>query len=187
VICTICNGTLVYNVPPKECYRCKGKGVVADGWVEPALPDLHHIRALAREVGYAISVHGSELRDYDLVATPWSADAVGNADLVKHLCAGIPAVMQGFSPKPHGRYAFTLIVDAYVRQIDLSVAPRVGDYPCETLPNLKQVNDALSQLGDGAFSNGNSQKLVDGWVKTIKDYIVVIQKGVIPTSWFKDF
>ena len=42
------------------------------GWEDPALPDINRIRKLAREVGYAVCVHGSLKRDFDLIAVPWT-------------------------------------------------------------------------------------------------------------------
>jgi hypothetical protein len=40
------------------------------------------VQAAARGVGYAIGLHGSMVRDLDLIAAPWTADAVGYDDLV---------------------------------------------------------------------------------------------------------
>ena len=99
----------------------------APGWEDPALPDMVLIWKLAREVGYAVGVHGSLKRDFDLIAVPWTGDAVGNGDLVKHLCKGLNATWVGASleDKPHGRFAATLQIDGYFKQIDLSIMPRL--------------------------------------------------------------
>lgn len=93
---------------------------------EPPLPDINLIRTLAREVGYAIGVHGSEKRDYDLIAAPWTDNAVGNAALVDHLCRGLNACVRGeIEQKPLGRIAVILQIDGFYRTIDLSICPRV--------------------------------------------------------------
>lgn len=34
------------------------------------------MQAIAREYGWSIAVHGSMVRDYDLIAVPWTKDAV---------------------------------------------------------------------------------------------------------------
>ena len=97
----------------------------APGWEDPKLPDMQLIWKLAREVGYAVGIHGSLKRDFDLIAAPWTDEAVGNADLVAHLCAGLNAVrIGGPEHKPLGRVAVTLQVDGYIKPIDLSIMPR---------------------------------------------------------------
>lgn len=94
---------------------------------EPDTPPLDQIRSLAREVGYAIGLHGSEVRDYDLIATPWTDTAVGNYDLVMHLAKGLDARITNMERKPHGRYAFILQMKGHYKDIDLSVLPRSVD------------------------------------------------------------
>lgn len=45
----------------------------------------------ARELGYCLAIHGSVVTDLDLVAIPWTREAVGALELVKalkaHICA----------------------------------------------------------------------------------------------------
>lgn len=96
----------------------------AEGWKDPALPDIRLIWKLAREVGYAVGVHGSLRRDFDLIAAPWTDDAVGNADLVKHLCKGLNAKLLSGECKPCGRYAVNLRIDGWYKIIDLSIMPQ---------------------------------------------------------------
>jgi hypothetical protein len=97
----------------------------APGWEDPKLPDMQLIWKLAREVGYAVGIHGSLKRDFDLIAAPWTDEAVGHADLVAHLCAGLNAVrIGGPEHKPLGRVAVTLQIDGYIKPIDLSIMPR---------------------------------------------------------------
>lgn len=94
-------------------------------WVDPKLPDIQLIWKLAREVGYAVGVHGSLKRDFDLIAAPWTDAAVGNAELIRHLCKGLNAQWVGMSheKKPHGRVAVSIQVDGYFKLIDLSIMP----------------------------------------------------------------
>lgn len=97
----------------------------APGWEDPKLPDIRLIWKLAREVGYAVGVHGSLKRDFDLIAAPWTDEAVNNAALVKHLCAGLNARMvAGPEYKPLGRVAVTLQIDGWYKPIDLSIMPK---------------------------------------------------------------
>jgi hypothetical protein len=86
----------------------------------------------ARRLGYALAPHGSMARDIDLIAVPWTEDAVSGSELVRviaEMCNGYLAerTSAGGRPKPtvkpHGRRAWSIHLGggAY---IDLSVMPR---------------------------------------------------------------
>jgi len=45
---------------------------------------------VARDHGYALAMHGSLLADFDLVAVPWTWEAVSGEALIKALARGIP-------------------------------------------------------------------------------------------------
>jgi hypothetical protein len=91
-----------------------------------ALPKL--ITA-ARAVGYALAVHGSMVRDLDLVAVPWVADARSPVELIAALAAVFDPTgkhIYGHTPptvKPHGRLAFVIQL-AGGPYLDVSVMPR---------------------------------------------------------------
>jgi len=94
---------------------------------------------VARECGYALSLHGSLARDMDLIAVPWIEDAVPADQLVEALCvragARMPESRQDAErgdftginpqPKPHGRLAWSIQFGGGP-YIDLSVMPRGG-------------------------------------------------------------
>lgn len=90
---------------------------------------------IARPLGYCVSVHGSMARDVDLLAVPWTEDAVSAHELFN-------ALFKAFTPyilndetrdryykaekKPHGRLAWTILLfDG--PHIDLSVMPRLKE------------------------------------------------------------
>lgn len=97
---------------------------------------------VARESGYALAVHGSVGRDLDLIAAPWTDEAVSAEALILALLgafgfmhahmssrkteqeAGQPS---GDLPakKPHGRLAWTINFDNGL-YLDVSVMPRLG-------------------------------------------------------------
>lgn len=87
---------------------------------------LPQIRDTAKDLGYAIAVHGSLTRDFDLVAFPWSDDACDKDMLVHaimdtlHLSKVEKELSLQYEEKPHGRtaYAIQLGMGAY---IDLSI------------------------------------------------------------------
>lgn len=98
------------------------------------------IRFAARRMGYAIAVHGSLVRDIDLVAVPWRESCLQPKDLAEgvrqvalavcgfadinpgeddeHHRAGCPGL------KPHGRLCWTFHLGGGP-YIDLSVMPPV--------------------------------------------------------------
>lgn len=98
------------------------------------------LRSRARELGYALGVHGSLRYDVDLIACPWTSEAVEAAELAQALLR-VAAEVNGVafmapveagdlhhragrpSAKPHGRrgWCFHLGDGPY---IDLSVMPR---------------------------------------------------------------
>lgn len=94
-----------------------------------------------REVGYAIAVHGSLARDLDVIAVPWTEEAVSAERLVMHLMAAIdgrlrngatckadgewePAPASVPTAKPHGRLAWSIHFGHDGMYLDVSVMPR---------------------------------------------------------------
>ena len=84
----------------------------------------------AQELGYALALHGSLIRDCDMIAVPWTDEAVDMGELVSELIelSGGIANYKGrengaYSTKPHGRKAWIIHLGggAY---IDLSVMPK---------------------------------------------------------------
>lgn len=94
---------------------------------------LPAIREAAREHGYAIGVHGSERRDFDLIACPWR-DGASDPDTLAHAVAmaACGITREGaydWTEKPLGRIAVSIPVCWTARRgvtndghIDLSVA-----------------------------------------------------------------
>lgn len=102
---------------------------------------LPSLMKAGREVGYAIAVHGSMARDLDIVAIPWTEDAVSAERLIMHLVAAVdgrlrngatrkedgtwePAHASSPTVKPHGRLAWTVHVGHDGLYVDVSVMPR---------------------------------------------------------------
>jgi len=118
--CVKCNSPRSINPCPK-CGTALTRP--SDGWTWPDLPDIDRIRELAREVGYAIGVHGSLERDLDLIAAPWVADAVGPLELAEHIAYGLGGNVVDFErqDKPCGRWACNIHTPGWTKMIDLSV------------------------------------------------------------------
>lgn len=69
---------------------------------------LPEIRAAARALGYAVAVHGSARRDFDLIATPWREGAADKDTLVRAIhkaACGFTSQSYSWEQKPLGRVA----------------------------------------------------------------------------------
>lgn len=81
---------------------------------------------VARDHGYALAVHGSAVRDLDLIAVPWTKDATDAttvAEAMRFVSAGdfahdLPVA------KEHGRLCWTIVIGGGAF-LDFSVMPRV--------------------------------------------------------------
>lgn len=92
---------------------------------------IEPIRKVGRQFGYAIAVHGTLARDIDLVAIPWTEEAV-DAEILVEAVAALVKAHEGGSfgfidkdcprAKPHGRRAWS--IHGWAFYIDLSVMPR---------------------------------------------------------------
>jgi hypothetical protein len=97
---------------------------------------LPELRDIARQHGYALALHGSLLRDLDLVAIPWVAEPSAPEVLVQavrdvlgpyaHFAADAPPSLM-----PHGRLAYSIRLtgEPADNYLDLSVMPRLGEPP----------------------------------------------------------
>lgn len=96
----------------------------ADAWTI-----VERLRPAARELGYALALHGSLDRDLDVLAVPWTATAAPAAALAECVRTGlagwyVPHVPQP-ERKPHGRLAWSILPPwGGHPYIDLSVMPR---------------------------------------------------------------
>ena len=110
---------------------------IVQGAYNRALLDLilPAMRRTAKDVGYAITVHGSLNRDIDMVAVPWAEHGVSEPDvLLRRLVGAISGVTgrcyadgEEWTQKPHGRIAKILMVwcGENTGMIDLSVMPAI--------------------------------------------------------------
>jgi len=95
---------------------------------KPALYAVYYgmLREVAREYGYALTVHGSAQRDFDLVAIPWIEKPRPALELLGAFCdiigfrysTGLPYAT--IEERPHGRVSYTVQAgaDAY---FDISI------------------------------------------------------------------
>lgn len=71
-------------------------------------PDLARI---AREHGYALAVHGSLQRDFDIIAIPWAEVVSTHEALIEAITREMALRLVGEKEeRPHGRMAYTLSI-----------------------------------------------------------------------------
>lgn len=134
--------------------------VAASGVYEtsPDVPDVQEVRRVARELGYAIGVHGTLKRDCDLIAVPWTETAAPPKELVDELCIELGARIVGYKEdKPHGRVAWIIQVNGWGKAIDLSIVrPLPG---IDELSNIIREADGGHKLDAGALA----EALLERW------------------------
>jgi len=106
---------------------------------------IEPLRAKARELGYALAVHGTLKRDIDLIACPWIEEAAAPdalAQALYELCVELSdgsCILRDLDPwhlagcpghKPHGRLCWTIHFGGGP-YIDLAVMPRIIVAPVE--------------------------------------------------------
>lgn len=94
---------------------------------------LPKLQQAARDLGYALAIHGSMQTDFDLLAVPWTSNAVPAkelADAIKDAVGGVFGHPNAYandeqpSSRPHGRLSWSIYLEADAPYIDLSVMPR---------------------------------------------------------------
>lgn len=80
---------------------------------------------VANKYGYAIARHGSGIRDTDIVAIPWTEDAIEPTELLLKIMAAFTLALGHYGyDKPHGRMTASLFHREWPdQQIDLSIMP----------------------------------------------------------------
>ena len=102
---------------------------------------IPNITAVAKEHGYAITLHGSMARDLDLVAVPWVKHAAPAETLVEAIRDTVGGYIRNDplteenqyyhdtrnpEEKPHGRMAWSIRFARQEFYIDLSVMPTIN-------------------------------------------------------------
>jgi hypothetical protein len=105
-----------------------------------AYPEVYSmLRGTCEEFGYALTIHGSQANDLDIVAIPWIEHANSSEELLKalrhdlgaHLHVDEYKHLDEPEAKPHGRLAWNLFstkkkLGMPHSTIDLSVMPRLN-------------------------------------------------------------
>lgn len=108
---------------------------MSDKPIAPAAPALYAtmlpgLQEVARAHGYALAVHGSMARDFDLIAVPWTSSAGAPHEVARALCDRVGGSFSQFDSngvagsKPHGRRCWSIHFGGGC-YIDLSIMPRL--------------------------------------------------------------
>jgi hypothetical protein len=80
------------------------------------------MKPIAEKLGYVLFIHGSKVRDIDLVAVPWYPDSQPPEKLVKKLCQNFNMIVAKQEQRPHNRYSYGMFKKGWRDHvIDLSV------------------------------------------------------------------
>jgi hypothetical protein len=118
-----------------EARDCPAIRTATRAFTEALLAEmLPGLQLAARGCGYALAVHGSLARDIDLLAVAWTEQAETPELLVNRLCGALAAftgrainlTRAGWTEKPHGRLACTIILPGMCPEIDLSIMPGIA-------------------------------------------------------------
>lgn len=85
---------------------------------------------IAREHGYALAVHGSLARDFDLVCIPWASSAEEPQRVVDAIVSTFAFEQNGEpATREHGRLVYSLLGrGGWCGHLDVSFMPRVVDH-----------------------------------------------------------
>lgn len=102
------------------------------------------LAGIAREHGYALAVHGSLARDFDLIAIPWVEEPQAPQALLDAISGQFAAKLVGGPPsvKAHGRVAYTLSIGFGECFLDLSFMP-------EAQPSQAQSESPVGPASEG--------------------------------------
>ena len=154
-----------------------GRGVVKKA-LPAAYASLYPVLvATARRNGYALAIHGSVRRDFDLIAIPWVEDPSTAHQLVDAITKKIGAWrMSGRkgrdpSKKPHGRLTWQLHLENPHMYLDFSVMPVRS-----TNKRLhKNKANVVSKLGEKVKAEREFQKC---GLRAAADYV-----GISPATF----
>jgi hypothetical protein len=137
------------------------------------------IRAVARQHGYAVAVHGSLARDIDLIAVPWRPDVSIPADVAEAVRATAEEITGHLAfirndpdadprdftkrnpePKFHGRLGWSIYVTStgrggYSTYIDLSVMP---SYANAVERYHEEIERMATSHGSGSTDDASDQR-----------------------------
>lgn len=93
-----------------------------------------HLLETAWYHGYTLACHGSMVRDFDLIAVPWTDKATSAEQLISDMAFihgdsryrdAAEEAIKTATTKPHGRVAYAINLGGGGPRLDISVMPRI--------------------------------------------------------------
>lgn len=134
------------TLQPVEAKRVKPEPSYAPVYAVALYPDLART---FREHGYALAVHGSLQRDFDVIAIPWTEDPSPPDKVIAEIVQSY-FIRQIGEPTEirHGRIAYTISVGHGCCALDLSFMPT---RPTDEIAELERRMD--ERFGKGGWKN----------------------------------
>lgn len=147
---------------------------------------LPRVREAAKNLGYAIAIHGSMQRDLDLLAIPWIEDAAEAEALVAEVAKAVDGFVIGNEDRnfdrgvvdcnptkqPHGRKSWNICWGGRPF-IDLSVMPRVSAWRRSTAPS-----DARPTCMSVSFNFITQRLATGGRIESAADVEALHEAGI---------
>lgn len=114
---------------------------------------------ICRKHGYALAIHGSLQRDFDVIAVPWTETPSDPQEVVNELEStfAIDAI-RGPNQKPHGRICWSIVIGFGHSQLDFSfipTSPRFGDVEPNEAALLKRAMCVLQEASEDLAADGH--------------------------------
>lgn len=129
--------------------------------------------AIARKHGYALGVHGSMARDFDLIAVPWTEEAGQPMPMIDEMKAAVQGVYTDHefdhlltdghvTTKPHGRMAWSIHLTTKGSDgpyLDISVMPLKPWVPLHLRPDWIEAEDRAggALVAGGSIEDGEEE------------------------------
>jgi hypothetical protein len=84
------------------------------------------MKPIAEQLGYVLLLHGSKVRDIDLLAIAWYSHTEPPERLIKKICKTFNMAVAKYELRPHNRHSYGLFKKGWRDQlIDLSITYRI--------------------------------------------------------------
>lgn len=98
------------------------------------------LAVIARSHGYALAIHGSMARDFDLVCVPWVETVADPQVVIGEIVSTYAFTLQGEPAlREHGRLAYSLVGQhGWCGHLDISFTPRVEHASTESPQDVEE-------------------------------------------------
>lgn len=111
----------------------------------------HELAEVCRKHGYALAIHGSLAKDFDLIAIPWTDAPASPQSVIAEIESQFALKATGpLATNPHGRYCQTMVFAGGDAFLDLSFMSLSIDYTLARCNEMKHEIAELAKVVDDA-------------------------------------